>query len=212
MEESHMPTLEQARAWYTQSDAVHAFDHIQRVYHMAERLARLEGADLEIVRAAALLHDTGETTPGAEERASHHFAAADFAAQVLQEEGWPAERIAAVQHCIRAHRFRDGREPPQTPEAKVIFDADKLDVLGAIGVARAVAYATLAGEPVYAQPSQRFLESGEEEPGEPHSSYHEYLFKLSKIKSRLFTSSARALAEQRAAYLAGYYEQLQAEL
>ncbi len=207
-----MPTLEQARAWYTQSDAVHAFDHIERVYHMAERLARLEGADLEIVHAAALLHDTGETTPGAEERASHHFAAADFAAEVLQEEGWAAERIAAVQHCIRAHRFRDGREPPQTIEAKVIFDADKLDVLGAIGVARAVAYATLAGEPVFAQPSRRFLATGEKEPGEPHSSYHEFLFKLSKIQGRLFTASARALAEQRAAYLAGYYEQLQAEI
>lgn len=207
-----MPTLEQARSWYTHSDAVHAFDHIERVYAMAGRLALAEGADLEIVRAAALLHDTGETAPGAEERASHHFAAADFAAEVLQQEGWPAERIAAVQHCIRAHRFRDDREPPATPEAKVLFDADKLDVLGAIGVARAVAYATLAGEPVYAHPSARFLQSGEKEPGEPHSAYHEYLFKLCKIKDRLFTPTARTLAVERDAYIAYYFEQLQAEL
>ncbi len=207
-----MPSLEQARAWYTQSDAVHAFDHVERVYHLAERLARAEGADLEIVRAAALLHDTGETTPGAEERASHHFAASDFAAEVLRAEGWPEERIAAVQHCIRAHRFRDLREPPATLEAKVLFDADKLDVLGAIGVARAVAYATLAGEPFFAPPSARFLQSGEEEPGEPHSAYHEYLFKLSKIKERLFTPTARALAAGRDAYIASYFEQLQAEI
>jgi uncharacterized protein len=207
-----MPTLEQARAWYSKSDAVHAFDHVERVYHMAERLALAEGADLEIVRAAALLHDTGETTPGSEERSSHHFAAADFAAQVLGSEGWPAERIAAVQHCIRAHRFRDNREPPATPEAKVLFDADKLDVLGAIGVARAVAYATQAGEPVYAEPSARFLQSGEKEPGEPHSTYHEYLFKLRKIKDRLFTPTARALAVERDAYIGQYFEQLQAEL
>jgi uncharacterized protein len=207
-----MPTLEQARALYSKSDAVHAFDHVERVYHMAERLALAEGADLEIVRAAALLHDTGETTPGSEERSSHHFAAADFAAQVLGSEGWPAERIAAVQHCIRAHRFRDNREPPATPEAKVLFDADKLDVLGAIGVARAVAYATLAGEPVYAEPSARFLQSGEKEPGEPHSTYHEYLFKLRKIKDRLFTPTARALAVERDAYIGQYFEQLQAEL
>jgi uncharacterized protein len=207
-----MPTLQQARSWYTQSDAVHAFDHVERVYAMASRLARTVGADLEIVQAAALLHDTGETTPGAEERASHHFAAADFAAEVLQKEGWPAGRIAAVQHCIRAHRFRDTREPPATPEAQVLFDADKLDVLGAIGVARAVAYATLAGEPVYAQPSARFLQSGEKEPGEPHSAYHEYLFKLRKIKDRLFTPAARALAVERDAYIAAYFEQLQAEM
>ncbi len=207
-----MPTLQQARAWYTQSDAVHAFDHVERVYHMAERLALAEGADLEIVRAAALLHDTGETTPGAEERASHHFAASDFAAEVLRAEGWSEERIAAVQHCIRAHRFRDNREPPSTPEARVLFDADKLDVLGAIGVARAVAYATLAGEPVFAAPSARFLQSGEEEPGEPHSAYHEYLFKLRKIKDRLFTRTARALAAGRDTYIGQYFEQLQAEI
>ena len=207
-----MPTLDEARSWYSQSDAVHAFDHVERVYAMAGRLAMAEGADLEIVQAAALLHDTGETTPGAEERANHHFAAADFASEVLQKEGWSAERIAAVQHCIRAHRFRDNREPPVTPEAKVLFDADKLDVLGAIGVARAIAYATLAGEPVFARPSARFLQSGEKAPGEPHSAYHEYLFKLRKIKDRLFTSTARALAVERDAYIAAYFEQLQAEM
>ena len=142
----------------THSDTVHGFDHVLRVYNMAERLAKAEGADLEIVHAAALLHDAGETTPGSQERANHQHQSADFAGEVLSAEGWLPERIAAVQHCIRAHRFRDNREPPATLEAKVIFDADKLDVLGAIGVARVVAYATLAGQPIYAQPSARFLE------------------------------------------------------
>jgi uncharacterized protein len=207
-----MPTLQQARAWYRQADAVHDFSHIERVYHMAEKLAAAEQADLEIVRAAALLHDVEGTTPGAEERANHHHTSAEIAYQILQAEGWPADRIAAVQHCIRAHRFRDDREPPATLEAKILFDADKLDVLGAIGVARAVAYATLAGEPLYAEPSEKFLRSGEEEPGEHHSTYHEYLFKLSKIKDRLYTQTARAIALQRHAYLSEYYEQLKAEL
>ena len=207
-----MPTLEQARAWYLQADAVHDFAHVERVYRMAEKLAAEENADLEIVRAAALLHDVEGTTPGAEERANHHHSSAEFAAQVLKDEGWPAGRIAAVQHCIRAHRFRDDREPPATLEAKILLDADKLDVLGAIGVARAVAYATLAGEPVYAQPSARFLHTEEKEPGEPHSTYHEYLFKLRKIKDRLFTPTARSIAEGRDAYLQQYYEQLRAEL
>jgi uncharacterized protein len=131
---------------------------------------------------------------------------------VLAKEGWPAERIAAVQHCIRAHRFRDNREPPATIEAKVLFDADKLDVLGAIGAARTIAYAVLAGEPIYAEPSERFRSTGEKVPGEPHSAYHEYIFKLCKIKERLFTSTARRLAEERAAYLAGFFIQLGAEV
>ena len=131
---------------------------------------------------------------------------------MLADEGWPAERIAAVQHCIRAHRFRDTREPPATIEAKVIFDADKLDVIGAIGVARVLVYAALAGQPFYTEPSAHFLASGEEEPGEPHSAYHEQLYKLIKIKDRLFTATARALAEERHAYICAYFEQLGLEI
>jgi uncharacterized protein len=206
-----MLTLENARGWYEHADAVHDFDHIVRVYRMAERLAQAEGADLEIVRAAALLHDVEGTTPGADSRLDHHHASADFAAEVLAGEGWPAERIAAVQHCIRAHRFRDNREPPQTIEAKVLFDADKLDVLGAVGAARVVIYAALAGEPLFVQPSQRFLEAGQKEPGEAHSAYHEFLFKLSRIKERLFTQTARALAEGRHSFLQDYFDQLRLE-
>jgi len=209
-----MPTVEQARSWYRSADPVHDFSHVLRVYAMAERLARAEGADIEIVRAAALLHDAEGSAPGGEqaERANHHHASAVFAGEVLRAEGWPDERIAAVQHCIRAHRFRDPSEPPQTLEARVLFDADKLDVIGAIGAARTIAYAVLDGEPVYAEPSLSFRESYQREPGEPHSSYHEYLFKLSKIKDRLFTPAARALAQDRHQYLADFYDRLAAEM
>ena len=206
-----MPTIEQARTWYADSDPVHDFDHILRVYRMAERLGTLVGADMDILRAAALLHDAEGATPGGAGRKQHHLASAEFAERVLSEEGWPAERITAVQHCIRAHRFRGTGEGPQTVEARVLFDADKLDVLGAIGVARVVAYAALNNQPIYAQPSERFLASGEKEPGEMHSAYHEYLFKLSKIKARLFTPQACALAEEREAYLAEFFQRLAAE-
>lgn len=207
-----MPTIEQASNWYQEADPVHDFEHVMRVYRMAERLAQEEGADLDIVRAAALLHDADGSAPGSETRATHHHRSADFARQVLLEEGWSDERIAAVQHCIRAHRFRRDGEAPQTLEARILFDADKLDVLGAIGVARAVAYATLNHQPFYTQPSQRFIESGEKEPGEPHSTYHEYLFKLRKIKDLLYTKTARDLAVERDEYLATFFRQLAAEL
>lgn len=206
-----MPTIEQARLWYQKTDSVHDFDHVMRVYSTAGHLALEEGADLEIVRAAALLHDSVGTNPGSDERSGHHLASAKFAAKALAAEGWPSNRIEAVQHCIRAHRFRDDREPPATIEAMCLFDADKLDVLGAVGVARVIAYATLAGEPIYFPPSRQFVETGREEPGEPHSCYHEYLFKLSKIKKKLFTRTGRALAVERDAYIAAYFERLMAE-
>jgi uncharacterized protein len=204
-----VPTVEQARGWYAGADAVHDFEHVLRVYRMAERLALAEGADLEIVRAAALLHDAEGAAPGAGSvRETHHHASADFAARVLADEGWSAERIAAVQHCIRAHRFRDRSEPPATLEAKILFDADKLDVLGAIGVARVIAFAALDGQPFYFPPSEQFVSTGVERPGEPHSSYHEHLFKLRKVRERMFTETARAIAAQRLHYLDEYFERL----
>ena len=208
-----MPTIEAARRWYPETDPVHGFDHILRVYQMVEKLALSEGADLEIVRAAALLHDAeGSQTSGGESgRLNHHQASAEFARQVLAVEGWPEERIVAVQHCIRAHRFRDNSESPQTLEAKILFDADKLDVIGAIGVARTIAYDVIVSQPIYAEPSARFRESGQKEPGEPHSSYHEYLFKLSKIKDCLYTPSARVIAEDRHRFMTEYFDRLVAE-
>jgi len=207
-----------ARTWYPDADPVHGFAHVLRVYHLAERLALAEGADLDIVRAAALLHDVKGDQPEREpesgvrvERLSHQFSAAGFARQTLKAEGWPEGRISAVEHCIRAHRFRDVSEQPQTLEARILFDADKLDAIGAIGVARAIAHAARAGQPFYSPPSTRFLESGQKEIGEHHSAYHEYLFKLRKLKDRLYTPTARTLAQERHLRMTDFFEQLALE-
>lgn len=209
-----MLTPEVARQWYPDGDPVHGFDHVLRVYNMAEKLAQSEGADLEIVRAAALLHDAegSQTSGGDEGRKEHHQASADFARKILEAEGWPEDRILAVQHCIRAHRFRAASEPPATLEAQVIFDADKLDVIGAIGVVRTIAYNVVTGEPVFIEPSEKFLRTGEKEPGEEHSSYHEYFFKLSKIKDRLYTDTARRMGESRHQLMQAFFDQLSAEM
>jgi uncharacterized protein len=209
-----MPSIELARTWYSQSDPVHNFEHVLRVYHMAERLAQAEGADLEIVRAAALLHDAQGSAPGNPngDRLHHHYSSAEFAESILKDEGWPEERIAAVVHCIRSHRYRDTAEPPGTLEARVLFDADKLDVLGAIGAVRTIIYAVLDGKPVYVEPSDLFYQTGKLEPGELHSSYHEYIFKLNKVKDRLFTPTALSIAETRHTYLVEFYKELRAEI
>ncbi len=207
-----MPTLEMARAWYGDSDPVHGFDHILRVYRMAEKIAHAEGADLEIVQAAALLHDAEGSNPTDKARRKlHHHASAEFAGEILLAEGWDADSIAAVQHCIRAHRFRDTSEPPHTLEAQVLFDADKLDAIGAIGLARLIAFVTQAGQPLYSVPSPQFIETGKKEPGEIHSAYHEYLFKLGKLKDRMFTATGKAIAQERHQVLETFFTQLIAE-
>ncbi len=205
-------TLEEARRWYD-DDPTHGFGHILRVLRMAEFLARESGADAEVVRAAALLHDATGAAGHLESaaRGEHHHASAAFAREVLAAKGWPEAKIAAVEAAIRTHRFRTG-EPPRTLEAQVLFDADKLDAIGAVGVARAIAYAVSHGSPVYAPPSERFLGSGEKAAGEPHSAYHEYLFKLRRLRERLFTAAARSIAARRDAVMRAYFEALAAEM
>ncbi len=205
-----MPTIEEARAWYDERDAVHGLDHVVRVRELALRLGRELGADLEILHAAALLHDAAGAHPAEGERANHQEASASRAREVLEREGWEEARIQAVLHCIRSHRFRS-QEAPASLEARVLFDADKLDVMGAFGAARTIGFALQAGEPIFAEPSDRFLERGEGESGEPHSAYHEYLFKLRRVRERLQTEPARRLGERRHAALTAFFEQLAAE-
>lgn len=206
-----MPTIEAARAWYNPKDPVHGFDHVLRVLSLAEILGKELGADLEVLRAAALLHDASGAHPEDDGgRSNHEQASSDFAAEVLSREGWEADRISAVQHCILTHRFRS-REEPNTLEARILFDADKLDVVGAFGIARTLGYAIQADQPFYAEPSENFIETGEGEPGEAHSAFHEYLFKLRHVKDRLHTQPARILAEYRHQVLETFFDQLAGE-
>lgn len=203
-----MPGIIEARAWYRDDDPVHGFDHVLRVLRTAERIGKQLGANLEILRAAALLHDAAGANPGeAGDRGEHEQVSAAFARKILTEKGWHQEAIEAVVHCVKAHRFRK-QQPPQTLEAKILFDADKLDVLGAFGIARTIGYALQAGQPIYAKPSRKFLETGKREADEPHSAYHEYLYKLQHVKDRLYTDLARELAQSRHELLCTFFDQM----
>ena len=139
-----MISVEQARALYAAGDAAHDFDHVLRVTALAVHIAQAEGADVEIVRTAALLHDIGLDNG----RVGHEEVAAERARGILA--GQPPEKVEAVTQAIRSHRFRAG-PPPQTLEAKCLFDADKLDAIGAIGVARVFAYGGAAGQRLWAE-------------------------------------------------------------
>lgn len=198
-----MPTLEDARDYYPADDPVHGLSHVLRVYRLCEWIGQKEKANLKILRAAALLHDIEGDVDC---RENHHLAAADFADKTLRKEGWEEEEIQAVLHCIRAHRFRDNREEPETLEAQILFDADKLDAIGAVGVARAVAYAVRAGMDVFAPPSPHYLRTGELAEGESQTVAHEYLFKLRHIKDRMYTKTGRSLAESRHQRMVDFFE------
>jgi len=207
------PTIEEARSWYEPGDPVHGFDHALRVLRTAMKIGKELDADLEVLHAASLLHDAAGADPSDSsrgKRSSHEHDSAAIARAVLEEEGWAEDRIEQVLACIRAHRYRGG-EIPQSLEAKILFDADKLDVNGAFGAARTLGYAIQAGQPFYSRPSDQFLETGEREPGEPHSAYHEYLFNLRRVRERLHTGIARDMAERRHEVLTMFFDQMAAE-
>ena len=201
-----MIDIEQARSYYEGADAIHDFDHVLRVLALAERLAQEEGADLEIVRAATLLHDVARGQ-GDRLSANHAHAGAEFARDVLA--GQPPEKVEAVAHAVAAHRFRSGPDP-ETLEAKVLHDADKLDAIGAIGVARAFAFGGYEGQRLWADVPAGYRES--QATRHEHTPVHEYQIKLSKIKDRLLTESARRLAEGRHTFMVGFFEQLEQEV
>ncbi len=203
-------TVEKARELYGEADSVHDFDHILRVLRLAERIGREEGADLSVVRTAALLHDWGRAEAVAHDLDHAKVAAARAEAFLRGEDpAW----VAAVVHAIAAHRFRTD-PPPASLEARVLFDADKLDAIGAIGVARAFAYGGAHNQRLWAPLDSVDLARWDAEGDDPaqHTPVHEFVVKLSRLKERLYTPTGRAIAEERHRYMEAFYRRLDAEV
>jgi uncharacterized protein len=216
-------TVEEARALYAVGgggalDAAHDFDHVLRVAALAEQIARAEGADVDIVRLAALLHDLPAApggdlpgAPGGDGRTSHHLAAAERARGLLAARGLQPERIEAVVHCIQAHRYRDRSVQPQTLEARCLYDADKLDAMGAIGVARACAFAGAHGSRLWVVGVDEAAALPAPQ-GRDYTPVHEYVFKLRRLLGTLHTPSARRIGEERHAFMVAFFERLDVEM
>lgn len=132
----------------TQDDGAHDFAHLTRVWRNVQRIQATEGGDLELLAAATLLHDCVAVEKNSPHRSQASHMAAVKAAEVLGNLGWPEHRIAQVTHAIEAHSFSAGI-PPRTLEAKVLQDADRLDSLGWIGIARCFYTAGRMGSDLY---------------------------------------------------------------
>lgn len=199
----------EVRRLYGSGDAAHDFDHVLRVTRLGIHIAQTESADVEVVRAAALLHDVPVEESG---RDAHHMAAAVFAAGYLRAAGMKAARIENVVHCIQAHRYRDRTIQPRTLEAKCLYDADKLDSIGAIGVGRAFAHAGRHGNRLWNGPAAAAPPDRAAPEGRDYTPVHEYVYKLSRILPTLYTAAARGIGEERQQFMRRFYEQLDAEM
>jgi uncharacterized protein len=202
-------SVDEARAHYAGAESAHDFDHVLRVFALAERLSRAENADLEVVPAAALLHDIARADEDAT-GGDHALTAAERARAILLARGIAPAQVDAIAHAIAAHRFRSST-PPQTIEAQVLFDADKLDSIGAIGVARAYQVSGALNQRLWSPVAPEALATREQRNSD-HSAYAEFVVKLSKVRERLFTASARRIAEGRHAYMADFFARLEKEI
>lgn len=206
-----MITVEEARTYYEGADVVHDFDHVLRVLRLAERIARAEGADLAIVRAAALLHDVSRARAEAA-GLDHAAVGAARASEILAGRCSP-QALDAVVDAIAAHRYRGGPEPA-TLEARVLFDADKLDAIGAIGVARAFAHGGAQGQRLWAAPESVDVARWRSDGDDPssHTPVHEFVVKLQHLKGLLYTPTGRSIAEERHAFMVAFYRRFDAEV
>ena len=199
---------EEVRPFYADADPIHDFDHVMRVAVLGWHLARAEGADPDIVRTAALLHDVPVAGTARED---HHVAAAEQASAFLAARSVPGAVVEHVADCIKGHRFRSRNVARHSLEAKCLYDADKIDVLGAIGMARAFAYAGRHGHSLWH--CATFAASEEELAAGiwPSTPALEWRTKLDRLVDSMHTASGRALAAQRHAVALRFCASLQAE-
>ena len=191
-------------------DSAHDKEHIYRVLYNALEIAKEEAAvDYDVLITACLLHDIGRKEQFADPKVCHAAAGSEKAFRFLTEHGFTEDFAQKVRHCILTHRFRKAMQP-QTLEAKILFDADKLDVTGAIGIARSLMYKADMAEPLYHVLPGGEISDGTEDIGP--SFFREYKFKLEKLYDKFYTARGGALAQQRQAIAAAFYENLYREV
>lgn len=177
--------------------------HVERVYKLALRIAGEVGqpVDLDVLRAAALLHDVARAMEDEGLVDDHAREGARIARDILRRVGFPEEKIERVAYCIEVHRFRSGVKP-ETIEAQILQDADRLDMLGAVGVARVFARAGWSNTPLHdpSKPPKRDYD------GRSETAINHLFEKILRIKDTLNTEPARRIAEGRHTFVEEFVE------
>jgi uncharacterized protein len=189
-------------------DAAHDRAHIRRVVRTARQLAEEEGADLEIVLPAAWLHDCVALAKDDPARGRASRQAADAAIRFLDDAGYPAAHHDTIRHAIEAHSYSAGIEP-RTIEAAVVQDADRLDALGAVGLARCFMVGGSLGNLLY-HPEDPFCET--RPPDDSAYIVDHFYEKLLRLPAMMNTAAGQQEGERRAEFLQTYLDRLRREI
>lgn len=200
---------EEVKEKFESAKGSHDWDHVERVFNLAMRIAKEEKADIEVIRYAAILHDIGREEQDRSNGAiCHAEVGAKLAKEILEKNRFSQNFIQNVTHCIETHRFRKNNVP-ESLEAKILFDADKLDSIGAIGIGRAFIWSGEVGGRVHNKNADLRPEA---EYGKEDTAYREFLFKLIKIKDRILTKTGKKIAKERHDFMVEFFERLNNEV
>lgn len=188
------------------NDSAHDKDHIYRVLYTAMDIAQTEqNVDYGVLICACLLHDIGRKEQYENPSLCHAMVGGDKAYQFLIDNNFKIDFAEKVKNCIQTHRYRQNN-PPQTIEAKILFDADKIDVTGALGIARTLFYKGIVGEPLYS-----LLPNGEVSDGtndKKPSFFQEYKYKLEKLYNNFYTKRGNKIAKERQKTAVSFYNSM----
>lgn len=191
-------------------DSAHDKEHIYRVLYNALRIAaKEENVDYDVLICACLLHDIGRKEQFENPELCHAIVGSEKAYSFLLSNGFEHQYAEKVTHCIKAHRYRKNNLP-ESLEAKILFDADKLDATGAMGIARTLIYKGIVSEPIYSLLPDGSVSSGEND-REP-SFFQEYKYKLEKVYSNFYTVEAKLIAKERQDTAIAFYNSLYEEV
>lgn len=190
-------------------DSAHDCEHVYRVlYHALEIAKTITDVDYDVLIAACLLHDIGRKEQFKNPSLCHAAVGSEKAFAFLTAHGFGAEYAARVRDCIKTHRYRENNLP-ESPEAEILFDADKLDVTGAMGIARTLIYKGIVAEPLYSLLPDGMVSDGSQDA--MPSFFQEYKYKLEHIYDRFYPEKAASLAEERRQAAVDFYDCLYRE-
>lgn len=199
----------EAMRHFSTAKGSHDWEHTERVLSLSLHIGEKENADLEILKYAAVLHDIGRN----EEDESngmicHAEKGATLARELLEKYDMDSEKTERIVHCIESHRFR-GKKTPQSIEAEVLFDADKLDSIGAVGIGRAFLFAGEVGAKLH----NKDVDIVHTKPyTKEDTAYREFMVKLKKVKDRMLTPEGKRMAVGRHRFMVNFFDILNKEV
>ena len=197
-----------ALTYFHDSRGSHGWEHSERVMNLAFHIAKKENANLQVIQIATILHDIGrEAQDKSNGKICHADEGARLAREILKPFDLSNDDKTNIVHCIQTHRFRNAHEP-ESIEAKVVFDADKLDSIGAVGIGRAFLFAGEIGAKLH---NHNVDISRTQAYTKEDTAYREFMVKLSKVKDRLLTDEGKRIAEGRHDFMVEFFERMNRE-